>query len=67
LGYRPPVIIGGDNFASTLHRLQRLVDLVVATDSGTAHLAALVRPVISLFGGSPWQRFAPLGRFNAVL
>lgn len=67
LGYRPPVIVGGANFASTLHRLQRLVDVVVATDSGTAHLAALVRPVVSLFGGSPWQRFAPLGRFNAVL
>jgi hypothetical protein len=23
--------------------------------------------VISLFGGSPWTRFAPLGRFNLVL
>jgi ADP-heptose:LPS heptosyltransferase len=26
-----------------------------------------VCPVVSLFGGSPWQRFAPLGRFNAIL
>jgi ADP-heptose:LPS heptosyltransferase len=67
LGYCPPVIVGGSDFGATLQRLHRHVDLVVATDSGTAHLAALVRPVISLFGGSPWQKFAPLGRFNAIL
>ena len=67
LGYRPPVIVGGSDFGDTLQRLHHSVDLVVATDSGTAHLAALVRPVISLFGGSPWQKFAPLGRFNAIL
>lgn len=67
LGYRPALIVGGSDFRETLRRLHRLVDLVVATDSGTAHLAALARPVVSLFGGSPWQKFAPLGRFNAIL
>jgi ADP-heptose:LPS heptosyltransferase len=67
LGYRPTLVAGGSDFRATLHQLHRLVDLVVATDSGTAHLAALVRPVVSLFGGSPWQKFAPLGRFNAIL
>lgn len=66
-GYRPPVLVGSSGFRDTLERLHRSVDLVVATDSGTAHLAALVRPVLSLFGGSPWQKFAPLGRFNAIL
>jgi ADP-heptose:LPS heptosyltransferase len=66
-GYRPPVIVGGSDFGVTLQRLYDSVDLVVATDSGTAHLAALARPVLSLFGGSPWQKFAPLGRFNAIL
>jgi ADP-heptose:LPS heptosyltransferase len=66
-GCRPAVIVGGSDFGATLQRLRDSVDLVVATDSGTAHLAALVRPVISLFGGSPWQKFAPLGRFNAIL
>jgi ADP-heptose:LPS heptosyltransferase len=67
LGYRPPTIVGSSDFGASLQQLYRLVDLVVATDSGTAHLAALVRPVVSLFGGSPWQKFAPLGRFNAIL
>jgi heptosyltransferase-2 len=67
LGYRPPVIVGSSDFGTTLEQLHRLVDLVVATDSGTAHLAALVRPVVSLFGGSPWRKFAPLGRCNAIL
>ena len=66
-GTRPEVICGGHDFHATLQRLHDLVDLVVATDSGTAHMAALVRPVVSLFGGSPWQRFAPLGKHNLIL
>ncbi|HLN28790.1 MAG TPA: glycosyltransferase family 9 protein [Gemmataceae bacterium] len=67
IGYFPQIVIGGNDFGTTLGRLHQLVDLIVATDSGTAHLAALARPVLSLFGGSPWRRFAPLGRFNAIL
>jgi heptosyltransferase-2 len=67
LGYLPRMIVGGSDFGGTLQQLHSMVDLVVATDSGTAHLAALVRPVVSLFGGSPWRRFAPLGRCNAIL
>jgi ADP-heptose:LPS heptosyltransferase len=50
-----------------LQALAESVDLIVATDSGTAHLASLVRPIVSLFGGSPWRRFAPLGRYNVIL
>ena len=67
LGYAPRVIVGSNDFAATLEEIADQVDLVVATDSGTAHLAALVRPVVSLFGGSPWRRFAPLGRNNLIL
>jgi ADP-heptose:LPS heptosyltransferase len=67
LGYRPGFIVGDDDFKTTLERLSTETDLVVATDSGAAHLAALVRPVVSLFGGSPWRRFAPLGPFNMIL
>jgi heptosyltransferase-2 len=67
LGYGPRVLVGGSRFGAFLRDLAEHVDLVVATDSGTAHLASLVRPVVSLFGGSPWWRFAPLGSCNAVL
>jgi heptosyltransferase-2 len=67
LGYHPRVLTGGRDFGGFLRAVAEAVDLVVATDSGTAHLAALVRPVVSLFGGSPWRRFAPLGRDNVVL
>jgi heptosyltransferase-2 len=67
LGYRPRTIAGGRDFGATLRQLHEVADLAIATDSGTAHLAALAVPVVSLFGGSPWNRFAPLGRFNAVL
>ncbi len=61
------VLCGGPDFGEFLQRVASAVDLVVATDSGTAHLASLVRPVLSLFGGSPWQRFAPLGAGNAIV
>jgi heptosyltransferase-2 len=67
LGYAPRILSGGADYAGFLRELEDAVDLVIATDSGTAHLAALARPIVSLFGGSPWQRYAPLGRFNAVL
>jgi heptosyltransferase-2 len=60
-------LLGSIDFAGFLQNLAEAVDLVIATDSGTAHLASLVRPVLSLFGGSPWRRFAPLGPCNAVV
>jgi heptosyltransferase-2 len=67
LGYSPQVVVGSSDYQSFLDTLAGSTDLIIATDSGTAHFAALVRPVLSLFGGSPWRRFAPLGRFNVVL
>jgi len=67
LDYRPSVFIGGDDFAGFLSQVVEEVDLIVATDSGTAHLLSLARPVISLFGGSPLDRFTPFGAFNAVI
>jgi ADP-heptose:LPS heptosyltransferase len=67
LGEAPRVLVGGKDYGSFLRALAEAVDLVIATDSGTGHLASLVRPVLSLFGGSPWRRFAPLGSFNIVL
>lgn len=57
---------GGADFSAFLAGLDK-VDLVVGTDSGTAHLCSLVRPVVSLFGPSPAWRYAPVGEKNAVL
>jgi ADP-heptose:LPS heptosyltransferase len=67
LGYLPHAMEGGKEFGDTIRTLHAEADLVIATDSGSGHLAALARPVLSLFGGSPFGRFAPLGRHNAVL
>jgi heptosyltransferase-2 len=67
LGHRPRCLVGGSDFGGFLRSVADAVDVVIATDSGTAHLLSLVRPILSLFGGSPWRRFAPLGRHNAVL
>jgi heptosyltransferase-2 len=61
------MLIGGADFGEFLHELAESVELVIATDSGTAHLASLVLPVLSIFGGSPWRRFAPLGPCNAIV
>ena len=66
-GSFPRVLVGSNEFGWFLRELANGIDLVIASDSGTAHLASLVRPVLSLFGGSPWRRFAPLGRYNAVV
>jgi heptosyltransferase-2 len=66
-GRTPRILVGNEDFGGFLQELAEAVDLVIATDSGTAHLASLVRPVLSLFGGSPWRRFAPLGGCNAVV
>lgn len=43
------------------------LDLVVASDGGTGHLCSLSSPVLSLFGPSPFRRYAPFGRTNRVL
>lgn len=61
------VLIGDENFRGFLQAVACAVDLVIASDSGSAHLASLVVPVLSLFGGSPWRRFAPLGPNNAIV
>jgi heptosyltransferase-2 len=66
-GRRAGVIMGGRNFGEFFKTVAASLDLIVATDSGTAHLVSLVRPVISLFGGTPWRRFSPIGKFNVVL
>lgn len=52
-----------DGFGSTEHLLEEIskLNLVVSTDSGLAHLASTVTPILSLFGPSPYKRFAPLG------
>ena len=43
------------------------LDLVVATDSGSAHLCSLVAPVLSIFGPSPFRRYAPFGKQHRLL
>ena len=64
----PPVrtVEGGNDFEAFLAAIDP-VDLVIGTDGGTAHLCSLRKPVFSLFGSSPWRRYAPFGRNNVLL
>jgi heptosyltransferase-2 len=67
VGRTPRVLCGNQDFGQFLRALAGSVEVVIASDSGTAHLASLVRPILSIFGGSPWRRFAPLGEYNAIV
>lgn len=58
-------VIGGPDFRSFLDALGDL-DVVIATDGGSAHVCSLERPMLSLFGSSPWRRYAPFGKENVV-
>lgn len=58
--------VGGTDLGGFLQQVDGL-DLVVASDGGTAHLCSLVTPVVSVFGPSPFRRYAPFGRLNRLL
>jgi heptosyltransferase-2 len=60
------LIIGSADFGAFLERVGEL-DLVIGNDGGTAHICSLVAPVLSLFGGSPFRRYAPYGKHNRIL
>lgn len=60
------VIVGTPDFAAFLDQVRNL-DLVISNDGGTGHICSLVAPVLSLFGGSPYLRFAPYGKQNRLL
>jgi heptosyltransferase-2 len=59
-------VIQGDRQYRFLE-IVRSLDLVIASDSGTAHLCSLAAPMLSIFGPSPFRRFAPFGNHNRVL
>lgn len=63
---RVRVVAGEPDILSTLS-MARDCKVVVASDGGTGHLCSLVAPVISLFGGSPYFKFRPLGRKSIVV
>lgn len=56
----------GDRDFGIIDRMREL-DLVVASDSGTAHICSLSAPILSIWGPSPYRRFAPFGRHNRLL
>lgn len=61
------VVLGGKNVGEFLKEIRDL-DLLIATDSGTAHIASISGvPILSLFGASPYKRYRPFGPFNQVV
>lgn len=61
------IIIGGNDLTSFLEKIEKL-DVLIATDSGTAHICSISgTPIISLFGPSPHKRYRPIGPFNKIV
>lgn len=60
------IVVGGLDIRAFVDAVDDL-DLVVASDGGTAHLCSLVTPIVSIFGPSPFLRYAPYGRLNRLL
>jgi ADP-heptose:LPS heptosyltransferase len=63
---RTNLIIGGGDFDALFTQLDKL-DLVIASDGGTAHLCSMSTPLLSLFGSSPINRYVPFGRWNRTI
>jgi heptosyltransferase-2 len=63
---RHKILEGGSDFGRFFDGLHD-IDLVIASDGGTAHLCSMKKPVLSVFGSSPWRRFAPFGWNNVVI
>jgi ADP-heptose:LPS heptosyltransferase len=60
------LVVGGSLIADFAVEARRM-DWFVASDGGTAHLCGKFAPVTSIFGPSPFRRYAPFGRWNRVL
>lgn len=59
------IIIGTSDFVDFLSKVSKL-DLIIATDSGTAHMCSLVTKIYSLFGPSSPVKYSPLGKENKI-
>ena len=57
--------VGGD--FPRLFEAAAALDLVIASDGGSAHLCATAAPVLSIFGPSPLRRYAPIGPWNRAI
>ena len=60
------VVQGGDDLGEFLDALDG-VDLIVGSDGGTVHICSLRKPICSIFGSSPWRRYAPFGHDNVLI
>jgi ADP-heptose:LPS heptosyltransferase len=60
-------VVVGDERIEAFAREAAEMDWFVASDGGTAHLCGLFAPVTSIFGPSPFRRYAPFGRWNRLL
>jgi len=67
LGLGDGGLVVGDGRIEVFAQEAAQIDWFVASDGGTAHLCGLFAPVTSIFGPSPFRRYAPFGRWNRLL
>jgi heptosyltransferase-2 len=67
LGLGDRGLVAGDKRIEAFAKEAAQMDWFVASDGGTAHFCGLFAPVTSVFGPSPFRRYAPFGRWNRLL
>ena len=67
LGLGQSDIIIGDHDINLFYEKLGTCDIIVGTDSGTLHLASVIKPLLGIFTASPWRRFSPFGKHNRVI
>jgi heptosyltransferase-2 len=60
-------LVAGDARVAAFAQEAAMMDWFVASDGGTGHLCGRHAPVTSIFGPSPFRRYAPFGRWNRLL
>lgn len=60
------ILLGSQDFSLFL-KVIATIEVVIATDSGTAHICSLVTKIFSIFGPSEHSRYRPLGEANHVI
>ena len=67
LGLGDDGLVAGDARIAAFAQEAAMMDWFVASDGGTGHLCGRYAPVTSIFGPSPFRRYAPFGGWNRLL
>ena len=59
------LVVGNSSLEDIAARISE-IDWFVASDGGTAHFCGLAAPITSIFGPSPYRRYAPIRKLEST-